>query len=120
MNTIIYSLTNPVDLKVFYVGCTKDIKSRFKTHLQNKKSPIITQLLQDGLLPIIQILEECNIEYSRINEDKWVQYFLHQNIKLENRTLISNYPILPKIKCVGEIVLIESSINKSKICLKFN
>ena len=120
MNIFIYALINPKNSQVFYVGCTNNIELRFKTHLRNKKSSTITGLIKDGLLPIVQVLEECSLEFARINEDKWVLHFLSRKAVLENRTLISYYPIKNnKNKNKGELILDKSLTTINRICLKF-
>lgn len=60
----IYCLKDPVTFEVRYVGKTVNPKSRFSLHINqggnSKKSEWIAPLLEGGLKPIFEILEECD------------------------------------------------------------
>ena len=58
----IYSLSDPINSEVRYVGKTTNMKKRLRDHLRdrrnNYKTSWISSLLNDGKLPIIESLEE--------------------------------------------------------------
>jgi hypothetical protein len=64
MEIYIYSLKHPITNEVRYIGKTKNIKRRYYEHINTKgnsyKSNWIKSLLNEGIKPIIDIIEICN------------------------------------------------------------
>lgn len=75
MRYSIYTLSNPLNGEIFYVGKTINIKTRFKSHLNIKdadnemKNRIIEFILHNSAMPIIQELDYIDCIY-REDEDE--------------------------------------------------
>lgn len=91
--TYIYSLVCPLDGKVKYVGKANDPKSRFRKHKSLgdtntgdniAKNEWIKSLLDQGLLPILEILEEVEITEWKEKEKFYVRQFREQGLELFN------------------------------------
>ncbi len=86
----IYSLINPINNSVFYVGCTgKTLKERLAFHLSAarsepgsyKKRAYINSIINSGYIPVIKILQEVESttfnEFLKVidTERYWIRYF---------------------------------------------
>ena len=80
----IYSLSHPATKEVRYIGATTAyLNQRFSQHKHNalKKKlnvPIskwIYSLNEEGVLPIITLIEECNIDTWREREKYWINHY---------------------------------------------
>jgi hypothetical protein len=90
--TVIYSLVDPRDGKVFYVGRTKTTLAwRLRGHLKdsrdgkNPKAKRIAQMLKDGVKPIIaEIARVGNVSAEEIEktEQAWIDYLSITNTLL--------------------------------------
>jgi len=92
----IYSLSDPNTKEIRYIGQTNDINRRLRDHInssvniKNKqynthKCCWIRQLLEQGIEPIISIIEEMKtLEESNINERFWIEKLTNEGIKLTN------------------------------------
>lgn len=82
----IYGLIDPRTNVVCYIGKTTNPKKRLKDHLVNLRKPSlkvnwIKSLKSKGLVPIIKILKECEI-----NEmTKWEIFFIEEHRKTNSR-----------------------------------
>jgi hypothetical protein len=74
--TFIYALCDPRTLEVRYVGKADNPYKRYCRHLIDKenthKVTWIQSLLKEGLLPIRQILEECDMSVWADRERNWI------------------------------------------------
>lgn len=74
----IYTLSHPITNEVRYVGKTVNIKRRYKQHLYDKrqkhKYAWIQQLKNEGLKPVITIIEECTNEWQD-REKHWITQY---------------------------------------------
>jgi hypothetical protein len=65
----IYTLTNPLDNKIFYVGYTNSLRSRLNAHMKCKcnplKSNIIKEIINNGLKPIMSIIDESDYVFNK-------------------------------------------------------
>ena len=92
-NVYIYSLKDPRDYQIKYIGKTVDIDRRYKQHIENNtnkkslKSSWILSLLQSGLLPILEIIEQCNDCKWQEREQYWIRYYKELGFDLKNMTL---------------------------------
>lgn len=88
----IYSLTNPLNGKVFYVGITyRSIEARLKEHLRspNKRiSKIVERLKNKELQPLIECLEQCRWKDVNLKERSWIEHFLSKGMVMYNSVLI--------------------------------
>jgi len=81
MGTIIYiyTLTDPKNNEVRYVGKTINPERRYKQHLYDKrrshKASWVQSLRNDNLKPIMSIIEECTESNWRDSERYWIQQF---------------------------------------------
>lgn len=91
--TYIYSLVCPLDGQVKYVGKANDTKGRFRKHKSlgdtntgdnSDKNEWIKTLLDQGLLPILEILEEVDVPEWKVKEKFYVRQFKENGIKLFN------------------------------------
>jgi hypothetical protein len=80
----VYSLSDPRDSKVYYVGSTQRLYARFKAHrnrrLTNKsRSPElhawITEVQANGLLPLLEVVERVEPDRAVERERYWIAYF---------------------------------------------
>lgn len=84
----IYTITDPRNNLVFYVGRTKDPRQRFYAHLnthQAKVSVPIKEIIEDGKKPLFNLIEECNNRNMDERELFWMQKYHSDGCKLYNR-----------------------------------
>lgn len=93
MSIYIYGLFDPRTLELRYIGRTKNIALRLKGHISeakhiNKKDTHknnwIKQLLNEGLEPAIEILEECTIDTWEQAERGWITDCKKHGVRLVN------------------------------------
>jgi hypothetical protein len=99
----IYTLTNPLNNQIFYVGFANDINKRFHEHLNTNgrkrekntyKDNVINKILALGLKPEMKIIDKCEHEYNnKLNmceherlERYYIQKYRNEGIKLTNLT----------------------------------
>lgn len=91
--TYIYSLVCPLDGRVKYVGKANDPKGRFRKHKSlgdvNKgdnieKNKWIKSLLDKGLLPILEIIEEVGISEWKVKEKFYIKEYKDNGFELFN------------------------------------
>ena len=85
MKGFIYSLKDPRDNKIKYIGQTRfNLNKRYKEHLRNSKYYAtkshnvyrwIGELTTDGLVPIIEIVEEIDVQLLNEREKYWISYY---------------------------------------------
>jgi hypothetical protein len=89
----IYSLTDPRDGRVRYVGKTNDIRIRLSNHVsqalhyrkRNHRVNWIRSLVEGGQLPVLSILEEGAGDWAAA-EKKWIARFRQAGYELVNAT----------------------------------
>lgn len=88
MKTYIYILKHPEIFEVKYVGKTNNIKRRFAQHKSKKclektgskkLASWILKLLSNDLLPIMEIIEECEDNWIE-REKHWISYYSNTNL----------------------------------------
>lgn len=88
MKTYIYILRHPETFEVKYVGKTNNIKRRFAQHKSKKclektgskkLASWILKLLSNDLLPIMEIIEECDDNWAE-REKYWISYYSNTNL----------------------------------------
>ena len=88
----IYSLKDPRDYQIKYIGKTVDIDKRYKQHIENYtnqkslKSSWVLSILRSGLLPIIEIVEICDESKWQEREQYWIRYYKELGFDLKNMT----------------------------------
>lgn len=92
----IYKLIDPTTNQIRYIGQTDDIKRRYNNHISSSlnknsksynthKSSWIRKVVNSNLLPIIEVLEECNsLEQSNIRERYYIEKLTNEGYKLTN------------------------------------
>lgn len=89
MTYYIYTLNDPIDFCVKYVGKTRDINLRLIEHLKDrrksKKQSWIKSLSEKKLKPSINVIEICNREQADFREIYWINFF-NKYLKLKNMT----------------------------------
>lgn len=79
----IYTLTNPLTEKVFYVGATtKGTKIRALTGW--KKLPTCKKLKELGFAPYVSVIDECNSDNRAEIESGYVDKFKSEGCEMEN------------------------------------
>ncbi len=75
----IYGLIDPRTSKIRYIGKTRDTEKRLRKHINetkrgatNHKHNWIRQLLEQGLIPIIEVLEETTNDDWEEREKEWI------------------------------------------------
>lgn len=88
--TYIYTLTDPITLKVKYVGKSNNPQRRFWQHcsifLKNHKSNWIKSLIKKNKKPILKIIDRVLISEWEIWEKFWINIFKSKGYKLVNGT----------------------------------
>jgi group I intron endonuclease len=88
MKTYIYILKHPETFEVKYVGKTNNINRRFAQHKSKKclektgskkLASWILKLLSNDLLPIMEIIEECEDNWAE-REKYWISYYSNTNL----------------------------------------
>lgn len=82
MRTIfIYKLIDPITNEIRYVGKTINLLKRLQTHIARSKTNTyhsarwIKSLLDKGVKPVIEIIEECNENNWSEREIYWIKYY---------------------------------------------
>jgi hypothetical protein len=88
----VYTITDPRDYLVKYVGITTDIKTRFAKHnsiKQDKEGILkrnwILKIKSLGLNPIFDIIDEGTINYCQVAETNYIKLYKSFGAKLKNR-----------------------------------
>jgi len=89
MKAYIYSLTNPMNGEIFYVGKTENLNKRFKHHKKSeekKPSRLYIKAMQDkGIDPVIDILQEVEDGSDfKFWETYWIQQVRAWGFNLTN------------------------------------
>jgi hypothetical protein len=88
--TFIYTLCDPDTLMVRYVGKTNNPRHRLAQHLLEKKKDNshkarwIKKLKREGKKPILQIIEEVDMDKWEEAEIKWISFYKGLGCKLTN------------------------------------
>lgn len=98
----IYSLKNPITNEIRYIGKTGDLHRRLQNHISHSKNlntrvgNWIKSLIKDNLLPIIEIIEECNEDIWQEKEIYWIKYYKDLGYNLVNYSKGGNEPPINK------------------------
>lgn len=91
-NCVVYTITDPRDYLVKYVGITTNPKNRFCKHrsLKQGKEGIVKRnwllkLHKLGLEPIIDIIDEGTVDYCMKAETGYIKLFMACGANLKNR-----------------------------------
>ncbi len=88
----IYSLKDPRDYQIKYIGKASDVNKRYKQHIENYtnqkslKSSWVLSILRSGLLPILEIVEICDESKWQEREQYWIKYYKELGFDLKNMT----------------------------------
>ncbi len=89
----IYSLKDPRDYQVKYIGKTIDVNRRLKEHTKtcnlktnSLKNNWLRHIIGLGLYPIMEIVEECNNLIWEERERYWINYYKELGFSLKNMT----------------------------------
>lgn len=92
MKTFIYTLSDPITLKVRYVGKSNNPKKRLYDHLSlcysthTHKNNWIKSLLENKTKPILDIIDEVNIDDWQFWEKYWIAKLKENGESLTNHT----------------------------------
>ena len=95
MKVFIYTLTEPDGVTIRYVGKSNEFRivKRLTEHcrysqlkLHTHKNNWVKSLLEKGLRPCLNIIEECNEETYREREKYWVAFYRANGSDLTNST----------------------------------
>lgn len=89
--TFIYSLSDSTGVR--YIGKSNDPIARLKNHIKEsrrrnkyRKDSWIKSLLNSGNLPILNIIEEIEVEDWKSREAYWINFYKDQGCRLVNGT----------------------------------
>jgi group I intron endonuclease len=89
----IYALKSPIDNSVKYIGKTINPTYRLWRHIYSSQKPKtkkecwIKSLLNLGLLPLFEIIEQCNGDNEAdVRECFWIKYYRDSGVNLKNLT----------------------------------
>ncbi len=80
----------PIEMGIFYVGVTNNIKKRYIEHLNcqevNKaKNALIAEILAEGEVPICRTVEKSQTEREgRASEHRWIEKCIELGMPLTN------------------------------------
>lgn len=100
----IYSLTHPITNVVAYVGKTDNINRRYKEHCKNTKNlnmyNWIKKIHDEGLQPVMSIIETCSKINWEEREKYWIAYYGLENLIniQEGGAFVALYPVKKKKK----------------------
>ena len=87
---VVYTLIDPRNDTVRYVGITKDVYLRFNQHIRGdcgniKKNGWIFECRQENVMIIMKALEQISsIETARERERYWIRYYIESGMPIEN------------------------------------
>lgn len=91
----IYALSDPISKEIRYIGKTKNLNKRLRSHIdyaknKNRKrryvSDWILGLLKNNLKPIVILIEETTLEIWSEREKYWIKHFKSLQFNLCNLT----------------------------------
>jgi hypothetical protein len=82
----VYAFIDPATNTPRYVGCTCDLASRLKCHIQaGPVSPWLRRLRANGMLPTLVVLAVCpDAASGYAAEQEWIAKFVHEGHDLIN------------------------------------
>src|SRR5690348_12583649 len=87
----VYTLSDPRDKRIWYVGMSKDVPKRFTQHLNHsrgnqKKSAWIAELKSAWMLPTLEVLRSSpSLEEAQQQEQYWINHYLSLGMPLTNK-----------------------------------
>ena len=86
--TYIYTLSDPRDGKVRYVGRSKDPQARLISHIDSSINDPIAVWIREmvyelGIIPTLNVIESCNGNGS-LEETRWIRSFVDSGCSLLN------------------------------------
>lgn len=79
----VYALVDPRDKTVGYIGKSNNVNYRYSQHLKSKgsdkKSEWISSLRDEGNVPELEIIEECDEELLDEREKYWIEFHSENN-----------------------------------------
>ena len=95
----VYTLTDPRNNTVFYVGMTKNPEERLKSHIKGHGSPpqerdaAIVSILKDGYKPVLDVIDTATSEMDALSKERyWINHYLTINPDLTNKSFIRTVP----------------------------
>lgn len=93
----IYTISNPKDESVFYVGSSSNIKQRFARHINDKSNPekwaVVYDILNSGLRPKFDIIFKTDdYELAEFVESEYIELYKFRGHILTNRNNGGNRP----------------------------
>ena len=89
----IYSLKDPRDYQIKYIGKTIDVNRRLKEHTKpynlktnSLKNNWLKHIIGLGLYPIMEVLEKCDKSNWEERERYWICYYKELGFELKNMT----------------------------------
>lgn len=89
----IYSLKDPRDYQIKYIGKTIDVNRRLKEHTKpynlktnSLKNNWLKHIIGLGLYPIMEVLEKCDKSNWEERERYWISYYKELGFELKNMT----------------------------------
>jgi predicted GIY-YIG superfamily endonuclease len=109
----VYTLADPRDNLIRYVGMSKQPVQRFAQHLlgndqNDEKTAWIRELMQDDLMPTLTIIEKVETwEEANKREMQWIRYYIEVGMPLTNLAIGH----LHMVKRKRKIEAVQSQLN---------
>ena len=85
----IYAILNPKDNEVLYVGASLRPEQRYAIHKYagewhpvTRRYKIVKALAKEKILPVMKILEVCDMPLARDRENYWINHYKNLGFKL--------------------------------------
>lgn len=115
----VYTLIDPRDDVVRYVGITENVYSRFSQHLQCNENNLdknkwIQELKDCNLMLLMRTLETVEtLEEAREREQEWIHHYLSQGVRLFNIDVVKSFTYEDFLAKFGKPVPKKKSSTKS-------
>ena len=130
MDFFIYTLSDPVSNQIKYIGKTKNLKDRLQRHMSpyglkcswQSKTKWLRYLKNNGLKPIMEVLDEGDENNIDDLEIYWIAQFKAWGFKLKNETIGGQTPTPKgaKLRERHKKNLEESTNKKKKAVIQYN
>jgi hypothetical protein len=128
MEYFIYTLSDPIDKEIKYIGKTKNLKDRLQRHMNpcnlkqtwQSKTKWLKYLKNNNLKPIMELLDQGDENNIDDLEIYWISQFKSWGFKLKNETIGGQNPTLKGSKLKkSHIDNLKKSIKTKKIVVQY-
>lgn len=111
METVkIYTLSDPRDAAIRYVGQAKDTEKRLSAHCHHPHTKSLSRWIlsldDEALYPLLNVVEICSAEVSTQREKYWIQRLLEEGHSLLNNQHMPHQPSVKTVPVFGTSTMI--------------